>query len=521
VNVEIVGTRAGVIRYLPAERKSRSFYEEQVALLRRLKEDYERSMERTFAAVRARSLRSPPYGDRRGALQGLATLEALTASGLYTSSSLLPLAADEPVAWDRYVVDEPIVVASLTSGTSGLNKIMPYSQRAIDASAAQTGPFLAQMALDHGQSDHPRILALSAPEDYVTWQVMPALARGLGYDVVHAPFSTIMNVPGAAEDLVEYLLGEAGSIDAIITVGPMLPHLLKRLEGCPGGEAAVARLAHDLRFVISGGTQVTPALAATLRARLGLRGHGIMEVFASTEGGIILGSVFETGIFHPCLHTHAVSLIPLGELERAAEEPGFTPRAHLVTRAPVGTVGELVFSLDQSIPLLNFRTGDLFEVASATGDYFTVPSLQLRADHAVLHDIGAAKVWPQEYHEAVRSLGDRVTDYIAMSLKAHEVSTSEVAKDRLVFLHEGTASPAEVESALLRYLPILHDVARDLGLADVLVVHLRGGSLAKYRLRKSAARRGAPGPLKHRILKGPEYTAEAADVLESRLYPSP
>jgi hypothetical protein len=476
-------------------------------------------MDRTFAKVHARALSSPVYRDRRDAVERLDTLDALTASGIHTTSSLLPPATDEPVSWGRYVDDEPIVAASLTSGTSGVSRLMPYSQRAIDASAAQAGPFLAQMALDYGQSERPTILALSAPEGYVTWHVMPAFARGLGYDVVHAPFATIMRVPGAAEDLVEHLLGPTASIDAILGVGPMIPHFLKRLEACPSGEAAVERLARGLCFVISGGTQVTPALAATLRARLGLRGHGLMEVFASTEGDIILGSVFETGLFHPCLHTHALSLIPLRDLERAASNPGFTPRAGLLTRAPVGTIGELVLTVDQSIPLLNFRTGDLFEVASSTGGFYTVPSLLFRADHADLHDIGAAKVWPQDYHEAVRSLGVRMADYLAMSLKAHEVSASDVPKDRLVFLYEGTASPAEVESALLRSLPILHDVARDLGLADILVIHLRDGSLSKYRLRKSAERRGAPGPLKHRVLKGPEYTAEPADILESRLYP--
>lgn len=511
------GKRSGQIRLHSAPPKSRQFYQESLALLRRHTAAYEEMTQQTLEQVLARAKAAPYYREHRQALDEIRSLEDLQC-GFYTSSKKIAGLDADTVGWDALITDECALFLAGTSGTSGSSKYIPYSQRSFDHNIVSSAPYIAHMTLRHSTAHQPTVLALSAPDRFITWHIMPKLFAGMGYNVVHVTLSDYLQDDGLAQDLVDYLLTRDVCIDAIVCFGSMLPHFLTRLTGFAGGAAAVARLAEQVNYVVSGGTEMSAELEATLRDTLQLTEHSISNFFASTEAGVMAGSTHACSDLYPSLQFQTPVLIPLAELERESAEPGYRPKGVLLTRAPIGTVGELAVTVNQMIPWINFRTGDLFEVTGLCGDYLTVPRLRTRADLSNQHDLGGAKVKPHEYKEIMESIA--VTDYLAMSLKANEVarSTEANAKDRLVFFYEGGATVDEIADSLLAKQQNISVAVKEVRTLDMLIVHVREGALARYRVQRSIACQGAPGPLKHKVVKGAQYAASDSDIIEQKIF---
>jgi phenylacetate-coenzyme A ligase PaaK-like adenylate-forming protein len=514
------GKRRGKIRLLSSRPKSMRVYEESRALLCRPPAAYEAMMQQTLNQALERAQRIPFYKDHIETLQEIRSIEDLQ-SGFYTSSKKFTGKDPDAIGWDALISDESPVFLASTSGTSGSSKFIPYSQRSFDHNVLSSAPYIAYMTMRHKTEHQPTVLALSAPDRFITWHIMPKLFLGIGYNVVHVTLSDFLQDPDLVLDLIDHLLARDVSIDAIVCLGSMLPHFLGRLSEFPNGNYTVEKLRQQVNYVVSGGTEMASELEAMIKNELDLEDQGISNFFASTEAGVMAGSIHDFTDLYPSLHFQTPVLIPIEELEKETSNPGYTPKGVLATRAPVGTVGELAVTVNQMIPWINLRSGDVFEVTGLSGDYFTVPRLRSRSDLSSLHDLGGAKVKPHEYKEIVQSLGGGVTDYLAMSLKANEVDRSRegliMPKDRLVFFYEGEATLNQVEQSLFNLQKMISVVAKELRLLDVLIIHVNAGTLAGYRLQKSLARNGAPGPLKHKAVKGPQYEAQERDIIERRL----
>jgi len=517
-DVQVTG-RSGAIRLLKGTPRLREQHRQGVELLRLTPAGYEAQMERTLADVVERARRAPMYAARREALSSIRRLEDLQVP-FFTSTDLLP-SAGRDADWSRYVDDEPIVAAPGTSGTSGRPRRMPYSARAFAHNALSVAPFVGAAALAHPVARRPAALALSAPEGYVTWHVMPRLFMDMGYDVVHVPFGSVVNHPEVAQDLVDHLLSPDARIDVIVALAPMVGVLLASLRQCDRGALAVEKLAEHLGYLVSGGTEVTPAHAAAACAELDLQPGDIVDLFASTECGVMLGGSARDGDFASGLQFVVPTLIPLGELERESAEPGYVPRPVLSTSAPAGTLGELAVTVNQAVPWINFRTGDMFEVAGPREGWagFTAPRLRLRARLSALQDLAGAKIWPQCYQAAFEHLGGGARDYLAMAMKPGEGTRAGANPlcDKLTYLYEGPAELDQVQRALFEKVHNLDVLVRGFHSVELEITRVKDGTLARYRQQRAAQSGGAPGPLKHRILKGAQYPVMPEDVCLTRL----
>ena len=90
------------------------------------------------------------------------------------------------------------------------------------------------------------------------------------------------------------------------------------------------------------------------------------EVYASTE--FLCFNVecpYHCGL-HFWLDTCIGEIIPLAELEREENTPGYAPQAQFLDQVPAGTVGEYVLTtFSEALPLVRYRTSDLLEVVGA------------------------------------------------------------------------------------------------------------------------------------------------------------
>lgn len=515
-----IGARKKSLRLLGATARSDGYLRESADLLRAPREAQERMMEDTLSRVRRRALRSPADADTRRAWERIGSLEDLTRAPC-TSANTLPTMSPQPPDWSNWVADHHEVIATAaTGGSSALSKVMPFAAWSLEHYAWSSVPHLAEATLARGVPAKRTALALTAPRDYVTYLAIPPCFTSVGYDVVHVPLAAVLREADVARDLIDWLLEPGNDVHAISTVTAMLPMFLRALDGQPGGAEAIGRLQRTLRLLYIGGSELTPALEATLATRLGLGAGACVNVFASTESGMVAASRSDFAVFRPSLHTHALTILPLDEIEKADADPGYTPRGALLTRAPVGLIGELASTFDAAAPWINLRQGDVFEVVAPEAGS-DVPRLRYQARMSSVHDVGGGRVWPASYQRAVQRLEGRVTDYLAMAMKpgdtTPEASGEVLVKDRLVLYYEGESPFGEVARSILETIPMLNTTGPKLGAGtfDMAVYQLEPGTLARCRQRKSAERGGAPGPLKHHVVRGPQYHVPPENVLSS------
>jgi hypothetical protein len=208
----------------------------------------------------------------------------------------------------------------------------------------------------------------------------------------------------------------------------------------------------------------------------------------------------------------------MDELETADADPDYVPKGVLLTRAPAGLVGELASTYDATVPWLNLRQGDVFEVVEpARGT--DIPRLRYRARISSVQDVGGGRVWPASYQHAMDALGGKVTDYLAMALKpgeeAPDGANGILSRDHLSFYYEGSAQLDEVTDSIFEAIPMLATTGPKLGTGtfDMNIVHVRTGTLRRCRQQKSQDRGGSPGPLKHRVVRGPQYEVPIEDMI--------
>ena len=397
---------------------------------------------------------------------------------------------------------------------------MPFSNDSLEHYAFSSLPHLAQVTLQQGIPAKRTGLALTAPQGYVTHLVMPACLAMAGYDVLHVPLAKVLHDEGVAQDLVDWLCEPGNMIHAISTVTAMMPLLLDALAGLSGGQQALELLRQSLRVLYNGGSELTPSMEQALRNRLDYPPGAYKNVFASTEGGVTACSGNDFDLFHGSLHSHVLSLLPLREVERAQSDPEYVPKSQLLTRAPVGLIGELAITFDGAVPWVNLRQGDIFEVVPPTPGS-DVPRLRYLARLSSVQDVGGGRVWPASYTRVVESLDGKVTDYMAMALKPGDTCPDArgevVAKDRLLFYYEGIAELEEVTRAIFENIPILNETGPKLGVGtfDMTVSCVRPGTLRAVRSLRSRERGGAPGPLKHQAVRGLQYQIPDESVLHS------
>jgi acyl-CoA synthetase (AMP-forming)/AMP-acid ligase II len=523
MNERWMGARTRKLRFVDAGGdEDRERLEDWANLARAPRATLERMMEDTLARARERALRSPMHAPTRAAWQAIGGLEDLTRAPC-SSSNLLPSMSAEGPDWSRWVADpREVTDVAATSGSSGASKVMPFADWSVRRNMGEgSAPGLATALLKSRAPRRGVGLALTAPREYITYLAVPSCLTTVGCDVLHVPLAAVLREPDVARDLVDWLLVPGNDVRVLITVTTMVPMLLAALEAQPSGAEAVARLLRSLHVLVLGGTEMTPTVHTQLTARLGDRAAAITNLFASTEGGILGLSSDEHDVFHPSLHTSALTILPLEETEKADGDPGYAPRGVLLTRAPAGLVGELAITCDGVVPWINLRQGDVFEVVEPAPG-FGAPGLRYRARMSAVQDVGGGRVWPASYERAVQRLEGRVTDYLAMALKpgdrADGVADEALIKDRLAFAYEGVATADDVVRAVLEAVPMLRTTGPELGAGtfDMIVLQLRPGTLAGLRRARSAERGGAPGPLKHTVVRGPQYHLSREAILASR-----
>jgi hypothetical protein len=514
------GKRRNRLRLMSGRVRTKDERWEAASLLSGSSVELEKRMGATLARVKARALRSPVYASNRIVWERIAGLDDL-ATAPYTSSNLLPRKTDQAPDWSNWIIDgEQVIATAATSGSTGSSKLMPFTQQSLDEFARANSPQSSRIIRERGLPPRPVALALTAPEGYASHLSVPYGLAANGNDVLHVPLATLVNDSGVALDFIDWVLAPTNELHIICTVAAMLPTLVAALEEHPGGTDAVGKMGRTLRVLYSGGCELTPTVANMLSAQFGLPPSAWVNQFATTEVGVAACSLEDFSAFHCSLHTHVISIIPLDELEKERRDPSYQPRNVLLTRAPVGLVGELACVFDAAIPWINLRQGDMFEVVEPVAGS-DVPRLRHLARMSSVHDIAGGRVWPASYERAMASLGGKVTDYLAIALKPGEVAPSDperlLVKDRLLFYYEGVASLHEIAGAIFDTIPILVAAGPTLGAGsfDMEILNVKAGALQRCRQRKSQERDGSPGPLKHRVVRGLQYEIPVDDIRES------
>lgn len=319
-------------------------------------------METVLKTTVEQALECPALLDIRDQLLEINTLEELCNSGIYTNpNNILPTEVHD---WTELLGHSDVVFSAKTSGSSGIPKIMPFTQAAIDHATLGFAPFIAEYVLELREQGIDKIvmLALTASEDFVTYHAIPQISVNTGITVVHAPLSTILRNPKAAQELADYIM--QNDIHILGTVAPMVFPLIESLKNSRNGQAALGKLISTTKIGMYGGTEIYPKLENTLREMFGY----VINLFASTEFLIPAASCGEspcqTMFFNPnyCIP----GIIPLEELQNDEENhPGMT----LLNYAMPGSIGELVITSPLGFPWINARTGDYVQVVKIDGPY--------------------------------------------------------------------------------------------------------------------------------------------------------
>jgi hypothetical protein len=513
-----LGKRKHCLRYLSAAQPSARALEQAAALLRASREEQESMMEDTLARVCARARQSPVYAHswaKFAQIRGLCDLTQVPC----TSSNALPKMTDQAPDWSKWMADGDAVLATAaTGGSSGISRVMPYTQRSVTHCSRSNLPYLAQFTIDYDLPAKRMALALTAPTGYVSHLMIPDYFLTAGYDVLHVPLASLLGEPEIAQDLIDWLLERGNEIHTISTVTAMLPVFLTALEAQPRGVDALDRLRSSLRYLYTAGSELTPTLHTMISDRLGLAAGAHKNFFASTEACTTASTHEDYSLFQGSLHSHVLSLLPMSEVEKSESDPDYAPKGVLLTRAPVGLVGELACTFDTTVPWINLRQGDVFEVeesATAKG----CARLSYKARMSSVQDVGGGRVWPSSYARAMDKLDGKVADYLAMAMKPGDPilngSGSTYMKDTLMIYYEGAASVDDVADSIFDAIPMLATTGPQLGVGtyDMTIANVRSGALRRCRQQKSQERGGSPGPLKHQVVRGPQYNVPQGEIV--------
>jgi len=473
--------------------RDNKFYENMLSLMQQDEQQQQVAMEQVLSRTIEKALRIPLFADKKEELSSIKDLDSLQCSGFYMEpDKILPRA--EP-NWPLLLDNEKIIFTAKTSASSGTPKIMPFTKDSLEHAGLGFSPFVAKQILELRRQgiEKTLLLALTASSDFVTYNAIPSVSVYAGMDIIHAPLTHIILQPEVAQELVDIILKE--DIHCIGTVAPMIHPLLNALRRVKNGEKAIARMQETMKFGFYGGTEIYQHLERDLRQIFG----PIINLFASTEYLVTAGSHGEedcqTMFFNPnyCIP----GIIPLEEIEK--EQSGYTPKMCLWYEAPEGMIGEIVITTPMAIPWINARTSDYGMVVKDHGSY-NAPAFKFYAKGSKILDIGGAKIFPGEIETPLNSLDD-ITDFLVQGVKGYEIDSN---RDCLLTYIEGCASPEVIETVIRAHATEL-DFILEHNMADLEIQYVKPGTLQELRGKKSRKLGNAPGPLKHKVIKGKQY----------------
>ncbi|MFH2020638.1 MAG: AMP-binding protein [archaeon] len=427
-------------------------------------------------------------------LAKIGSVESLEKIGFYMRSDELLPRDNSKETWQRLLGNITLRYDACTSGSTGLPKFMAYTQESTELAALSLAGYFAETLIRlHEQKIKPVLLSLTGAEQFVTYKAIPQLGVDMGMNVVHIPLRVALNNEEAARELATYL--ENHDVHGIITLPNMVSPLEHRLESI--SKKAAERLFSTLVIGGFGGSEIYPNIEAYLAQKCGK----VVNLYASTEFLIPIASDGKKGcqVQHINPSYAIAGIIPLEELEKESES--YVPKMTLLQNAPIGTKGELVLTLASAIPWINARTDDYVEVVDGNGKYNT-PAVSYWAKGSSILDIGGAKVYPEEFNASMNALEARVGDWLIQAVKGQELGKIH---DVLKVHYEGEASPQEVYDSLVKNTSEFGVFASEYPLFEVEISNVPVGSIQAARAQKMQDMKGAPGPMKHKILKQFEY----------------
>jgi len=489
-------------------------WEKQHAVFSLSPDEYMAALEETLNLNLVLALKVSRFSEQREQIAQIHSLEDLKNSGVYMlASDLLPTNPNE-----LKTIEHAFIAG--TSGSTAERKFIPYDARALTHAALGYAPFVAGPILElHKQGiTEPRMLALTASESYITYYLIPSLCTQLGIEVVQVPLSLVNKNDEALKELITLINNE--EIHMIGTVAPMLFSLVERIRQFEGGDEALLSLGRDLRYIISGGTEVYEGMVRNLQGILG-ENLRVSNLLASTEGAIIAGNDgfgrVEVMTANP--YYAVIGIIPQSELDKEEENPNYTPKMTLLHEAAPETIGELVITVPLTFPWVKLRTGDYIKIIESEAED-NLPAFIFYTRGSSILDIGGAKIYPREISDVMKNLG--VTDFIAQGIKNYvfdaasgdleqltreEASQFNKMKERagrfdvLVVMYEGEARPNEIYNALMEAGGELSFILNN-NMAR-LEVHQVPSNYLMMQRGQMMQKRNAIGPIKHGVIKIP------------------
>ncbi|NTV23578.1 MAG: hypothetical protein HGA85_04345 [Nanoarchaeota archaeon] len=489
----------GLLRYYEGQEKGLDFFDDVKAHLVAPAAVQEAQMQEVLDKTLALAALTPAMQRFNSPLGKIRTLDDLANSGFYTrSEDLLPRTNDDET-WQSLLGHSNLRYDACTSGTTGKPKYMPFTGASTEHATLGFAGFFADelIALHEKGVKKPVLLGLTGAELFVTYKCIPQLANDMGMDVVHIPLGTALRNDAAAQELADYLAGN--DVHGIFSLPTMIRPLEMKLRSMHNGDAAVERLKRTCCFAGLGGTEMYPVLEDYLRTMFGT----VINLLASTEFLVPFGSDGRQGAQKMHLNpSYAIAgVIPMDELEKERKEIGYAPKMLLLQEAPIGTRGELALTMPAGVPWINARTDDFITVVQGNGRYST-PAIEYWARGSSILDIGGAKVYPQEFEKSMAAFDGKVTDWMIQAVKGEALGQ---IYDLLKVNYEGTATPEEVYLSLVANTSEFGVFASGYPLFEVEIHNSPEGSLQSARVRKMQELNGAPGPMKHKILKHLEY----------------
>ncbi|MEZ4501429.1 MAG: GH3 auxin-responsive promoter family protein [Dehalococcoidia bacterium] len=215
-----------------------------------------------------------------------------------------------------------------------------------------------------------------------------------------------------------------------------------------------------------------------------------LEVFASTEGGIIAAQSWDYTTLTLIPSLNFFEFVAEDELAREMETPGYAPRTVLMDQLEAGKNYELVITNLHGGPLMRYRTGDIMRVTGLTNSTTgaNLPQVVHYSRRTDLLEIGAfVRLTEQSIWRAVEQSGVPYVDWTVRK----EVEGNEPVLHLRIEPRPDSAIPAEEARARINtQLGLVEsdwaDMAEIAGLNPLRVTYLPRGTFDRYAQRKQS-----------------------------------
>lgn len=323
---------------------------------------------------------------------------------------------------DKLITGRP-AASWYSSGSSGRRKTVWASEEDLDMCRRVYGRRLYNMGIGH----KARVLLLVAPEGYSS-AVYPRLSLNWLAETVYVPFTQMGQY---ADKLL------SGRYDVMVTLAPVAYLLAtkdgsKRLTGMVEKIPVISDLAAEVKHrklkevfrgcqVLIGGdfrTDHQDRVLTDFYERPTCVTYASTEVITAGAECLDRNGRYHTGEMHPAFDDAIPLIIPMSEMEKERLNPKYEPRKMLLSRAPNGTIGEAVFTVNSDCFVrINYRTGDIirkgrdksdcptplptFEILGRVSRKVQEPALGLEGYEGSLVKIAAAPFCVKHMREAL------------------------------------------------------------------------------------------------------------------------